>query len=234
MTLAPIDWRRAWLAPYRALGEAAARDVARGASVAEALNARSVPGAPRFVAADAAGGERYEVFIARSGSVPTREDLHDFFNGLVWLAFPALERRLNALHAAHIAAHGVAATRGALGDALTLLDENGALLDAPQALVGALRARDWRALFVAQRAAWSQASLTLIGHALLAKLAEAPRKAITAHALVVAPGADALQVLAASHLEAKPFLPLPVLGVPGWWAENEDAAFYDDAAVFRR
>jgi len=26
--------------------------------------------------------------------------------------------------------------------------------------------------------------------------------------------------------------PLPVLGIPGW-AENDDAAYYDDAAVFR-
>jgi hypothetical protein len=234
MALAPIDWRRAWLAPYRALGEAAARDVGQGASVAEALNVRVVTGAPRFVAADAAGREPYESFVARSGCVPTREDLHDFFNGLVWLAFPAIKRRLNALHAAHMTAHGVAATRGALGDALTLLDENGALLEAPPALVEALRLRDWRVLFVAQRAAWSQAALTLTGHALLAKLATAPRKAITAHALVIAPGADALHVLTARHLEAKPFLALPVLGVPGWWTENEDAAFYDDAAVFRR
>ena len=28
-------------------------------------------------------------------------------------------------------------------------------------------------------------------------------------------------------------LPLPVLGIPGWWPENEKEDFYDDAAVFR-
>ena len=27
--------------------------------------------------------------------------------------------------------------------------------------------------------------------------------------------------------------PLPLLGVPGWWAENEDERFYDNAAYFR-
>jgi len=27
--------------------------------------------------------------------------------------------------------------------------------------------------------------------------------------------------------------PLPILGIPGWTAENEDEAFYDDAYVFR-
>jgi hypothetical protein len=26
---------------------------------------------------------------------------------------------------------------------------------------------------------------------------------------------------------------LPVLGVPGWWAENEHSAFYADSSVFR-
>jgi len=27
--------------------------------------------------------------------------------------------------------------------------------------------------------------------------------------------------------------PLPVLGIPGWWSENEAPAFYDDTAYFR-
>ena len=39
--------------------------------------------------------------------------------------------------------------------------------------------------------------------------------------------------LTASELATKPFTPLPVLGVPGWWLANEDPAFYDDATVFR-
>ena len=29
------------------------------------------------------------------------------------------------------------------------------------------------------------------------------------------------------------FLPLPVLGLPGWWPANDDPNFYDDRAVFR-
>lgn len=28
--------------------------------------------------------------------------------------------------------------------------------------------------------------------------------------------------------------PLPLLGIPGWWPENEDPAFYNDASVFRQ
>ena len=39
--------------------------------------------------------------------------------------------------------------------------------------------------------------------------------------------------LRAEKLACKPFAHLPVLGVPGWWAANEDPAFYADASVFR-
>jgi hypothetical protein len=41
------------------------------------------------------------------------------------------------------------------------------------------------------------------------------------------------QDLSANKLASKPFSPLPVLGVPGWWAENAEFGFYNDAAVFR-
>jgi hypothetical protein len=37
----------------------------------------------------------------------------------------------------------------------------------------------------------------------------------------------------AEALAAKPFTPLPVLGIPGWLAENENFFFYDDSVVFR-
>jgi len=39
--------------------------------------------------------------------------------------------------------------------------------------------------------------------------------------------------LAPDWLATKPFEPLPVLGVPGWWPANADPAFYANAQVFR-
>jgi hypothetical protein len=45
---------------------------------------------------------------------------------------------------------------------------------------------------------------------------------------------QALHQLTPERLAEKPFLPLPVLGVPSWWLANEDAAFYDDPTGFRR
>jgi hypothetical protein len=41
------------------------------------------------------------------------------------------------------------------------------------------------------------------------------------------------QDLLADKLARKPFLPTPVLGLPGWWPENMSPDFYQDAQVFR-
>lgn len=185
-------------------------------------------------------GVAYEQHIFDTRRVPTRDNLHDFFNGLVWQQFPQAKRRLNELQAGAIAAHGIGAVRGPLRDALTVFDENGALLDAPAPLWGALNARQWRRLFVDLRPLWREARLVLFGHALLEKLV-APRKPIVAHVYrAPAPMASLAQADAwlAQQMQpecwaTKPFTPLPVLGVPGWWLANEDLCFYDDPQVFR-
>ena len=225
--------------------------MAAGASVAAAVNGlrqtgdlttgaapgclqpSAQPFAPSFVpcfvpAIALPEGQAYEAFIARSGQVPTRHNAHDFFNALMWLHRPALKARLNALQDADITRYGVGEHRGLLRDALTLFDESGAVLQAPAHLVDALRRRDWHALFVTHRVDWRQARFEVFGHALLEKLALAPRKALTAHVLV----GDPLD-LSAAQWASKPFCPMPVLGVPGWWPANDDPAFYDDTAVFR-
>ena len=239
-----IDWRRPWLDPYRVQGLRVAARLADGASVAQALNAE--PGRPRLACgrelmfvSDSPGSEAYEAFIARTAQVPTRDNLHDFFNGLVWLAFPTLKAHLNRLQAGQIAEAGIGGTRGAVRDALTLFDENALLFQAPGSLQDALRRRDWRGLFVDRRGDWPQARVTLFGHALLEKLVR-PRKAITAHAWLLpaaVEGAGLADHLAAhltpEVLASKSHCPLPVLGVPGWWPDNASPTFYDDPAVFR-
>ena len=111
---------------------------------------------------------------------------------------------------------------------------------APEPLWQALRARQWRRLFVELRPLWSDAQLVLTGHALLEKLTQ-PRKPITAHVFCypftacLGDNIDTAiaQALDAAPLATKPFTPLPVLGVPGWSQENENFSFYDDSCVFR-
>lgn len=238
--LEAIDWAAPWLAPWRALGEPIARQVLGGVDQPTALNQTAL--APvRFIAqADLPAGVAYEQHIFDTGGVPTREGLHDFFNGLCWMRFPLTKKKLNLLQAEQIARLGIAPVRGPARDALTVVDENAAFLQAPDALWDALAAKEWHRLFVELRPLWAQARLVLFGHALMEKLVS-PRKPITAHVYRAQAATHSIADMdawmandcTADKLAAKPFAHLPVLGVPGWWAANEDPVFYDDASVFR-
>jgi len=184
----------------------------------------------------------YEAFIFSHKRIPTRDNLHDFFNGLCWLRFPQTKLRLNFLQAQEIATEGVRATRGPLRDALTLFDENVLLLQASDDLWHALNLRDWKKLFGELRDEWQSAHIVIFGHALLEKLV-APYKSITGHVFRIASDVNAKDEqalddwlsnsLQPEYLATKPYLPLPVLGIPGWWPENEDLSFYSDTQVFR-
>jgi hypothetical protein len=235
-----IDWNRPWFAPWREPGERVAARVLAGTPLHEALNAQQ--GSPvRFAPEQALpAGQAYEHFIFGSGQCPVRSNLHDFFNGLCWLRLPRSKQRLNALQAAQIASAGVGAERGPVRDAIAVFDENGALLQAPSALWEALLAREWRSLFVDLRPLWREARVIVFGHALLEKLV-LPRKEITAHVWVADAGGGSMEEvdrwlaaqLTTALLAAKPFTPLPLLGIPGWWPENQNFSFYDDSLVFR-
>lgn len=238
--LTQINWSSPWLAPLREAGQPLAQQVEAGHASCEVLN-MSAAAPVRFVPqAELPEGMAYERFIFEQGCVPTREGLHDFFNGLCWLHFPQTKRRLNQLQATQIATDGIQPVRGAVRDALTLFDENAAFLRAPDALWEALVAKDWLRLFGELRPLWAQACCMLFGHALLEKLVH-PRKAITAHVYRVHPATDSIadidawvaRELSVDKLATKPFAHLPVLGVPQWWPANEEPSFYADEQVFR-
>lgn len=241
--LAAINWDAPWLVPYLPVGPDVAAQVAAGVTGAAALNAAWAPHPTpvRFVPqSDLPAGEAYESYIFNSNCCPTREGLHDFFNGLAWLKFPLTKRRLNQLHVTQIAQTGIQPVRGPARDGLTVFDENAAFLQAPDVLWDALAAKDWHALFVELRPLWSQAHLVLFGHALLEKLVY-PRKSMTAHVYRARVASNSIAELdawmaadiSADKLASKPFAHLPVLGVPSWWSANETPDFYADASVFR-
>lgn len=182
----------------------------------------------------------YEQHIFETGTIPTREGLHDFFNGLAWSLFPRSKQRLNAMQAAEIARRGIGATRGPLRDRITVLDESGALVFAPAPLWDALVTKDWQRAFGELRPRWREAQVWILGHALLEQLAR-PRKNLTAHvwrleqACSHCTGVDAQLAQALLHAGTLAPAPahLPLLGVPGWHAANADPAFYEDTTVFR-
>lgn len=237
--VADIDWSAPWLADWRLLGEHIAQRVVAGTPQPQALS--EAGHAPvRFVPqTDLPEGLAYEAFIGAHGQVPTREGLHDFFNALCWMHFPLAKRQLNRLQSAAIARDGVQAWRGPVRDACTVFDENAVLIQAPDSVWQALAEHRWQDALVAQRSRWAQVRIWAFGHAALEKLVR-PYKSITAHLWRVPEGVQAAdldawlaQDLRPDKLACKPFSPLPVLGVPGWWAANAEPGFYDDPQVFR-
>jgi len=239
LSVPDINWDAPWLADWRAVGEPIACQVAAGTTQLEALNA--VGFAPvRFVPqADLPEGQTYEDFIFAAGQVPTREGLHDFFNALCWMHFPQAKKRLNQLQSREIARAGVGQVRGPVRDAATVFDENALLIQTSDAVWSALTEHRWADAFLGLRSEWALTCLWAFGHAALEKAVQ-PYKSITVHLWRVPQGVahadlDAwlAQDLTPEKLARKPFSPLPMLGVPGWWLANEDPAFYADASVFR-
>ena len=211
----------------------------------------------RFVAASRLPDADYERQIYATGEVSTREDnWHDLFNALVWSRFPRLKAAMNALHVREEMLQK-RSTRGRLRDALTLLDESGAIaVSADQNLLSSLARHDWLRIF--QKGVFQPVSeggqgklrIFLCGHALLEKFLQ-PYKAITAQVLLVQLSAPAFsqereslrqsldQVLAdellAGRLLDSPrsLSALPLMGIPGWWPGGTNKDFYDDRRVFR-
>ncbi len=239
MSVSDIDWAAPWLADWRAVGEPIARQVALGCPQPQALNQAAL--APvRFVPqADLPEGQAYEDFIFATGQVPTREGLHDFFNALCWMHFPLAKKRLNQLQAQEIARAGVRQVRGPVRDAATVFDENALLIQPSDALWAALTQHRWADALVGLRTEWVHTRLWAFGHATLEKAVQ-PYKSITAHLWRVPVDVPPEQIddwvaqdLMPDKLARKPFSPLPILGVPGWWPANADPAFYADVSVFR-
>ena len=220
---------------------------------------------------DLPAGQGYEQFIATTGKIPTRNNLHDLFNGSIWLTFPKTKAMLNYHHMLEIAKHSDAPnnqkTRGRVRDTITVFDENGAVLVTADVSIGtALINFDWQNSLVKPRDNWdnpklvnkelsstdAQAAVYIFGHALLEQLIQ-PRKPLCAHSVVieVSPSFFALslaerihylddklahymdELLSTNHVTPRQLAPLPILGVPHFWAENTDARFYEDTHVFR-
>lgn len=194
----------------------------------------------------------YEIRVYESGELECRErNWHDLFNVLVWLAFPRAKAALNARH--YAAWSAVAGTgRGAVRDALTVFDESGlVVLSAQPALLQLIRDFRWKPLFWEHRAETVRDMCFLpFGHALCEK-ALAPYRGLTGHAVLLEVSADVLALPVSAQLayvdaqlelqvvdpqvmqSTQQLAPLPLLGIPGWCAENELAAYYDDAQYFR-
>ncbi len=199
--------------------------------------------------------EKYEARLYLRGELLFREDdWHDYFNVLVWLAFPRAKMALNARHYAALREQVTARAqnRGPAQDALTLFDEGGVIVVADDdELLACLREWRWKDLFWSNRArVRAQMRFFLFGHALYEK-ALRPFTGITGRGillktepgLIAAPLREQLAAIdagVAEHLSdparlatTRDLAVVPVLGIPGWCADNESEDYYDDTDYFR-
>lgn len=195
----------------------------------------------------------YEAQIYATGAVPTRHGvLHDSFNALVWLSLPRTKAALNA--------HQVAAQQNATNsrirtppqDALTLFDECGVIVasDCPE-LLAMIDGFQWKTLFWERRAeVIGHMKFFLFGHGLMEQILN-PYVGLTGKALLLevqTAWLEAAPDMALSLIDSacreligsagalshgQELRPLPVLGIPGWAAENEAEAYYDNVQYFR-
>jgi hypothetical protein len=199
--------------------------------------------------------EKYEPRIYLKGELQVRRDhWHDTFNALVWLAFPLAKAALNARQYSALEAQRAAGApnRGPAQDALTLFDEGGVVVaSSDDGLLELLRGWRWKELFWANRARFkARMHFALFGHAIHEK-ALRPFLGITARGILLsvepellsAPPRERLAELdarLAAHLSdpgrmlaTRELAVVPILGVPGWCADNENEAFYDNTDYFR-
>lgn len=197
-------------------------------------------------------GRYYEDFIFETQKIPMRENnWHDFFGALIWCLFPKTKQRLNEIHREEIALHGHK-ERSKIRHKLTLLDECGVLLcvtASEQPIVNLLRGHHWQEAFFEKKNLWPHLRPVIFGHANY-EMATHPFIGLTAklwvleiseqeRSLLDTEGYTFLDTLLAWQLEdSKRVLdnqqlsPLPLLGVPGWFA-GQTQEFYQNTDYFR-
>lgn len=199
---------------------------------------------------------QYEPRCYLKGEVQTRpENWHDLLNALVWLTFPKAKAAINARHYHALTAgreESGGSERGAVRDTNTLLDESGVVVPyADEESAGLLREFRWKELFWERRdEVPGKMGFYLFGHGLYEKAID-PYVGMTGQGLLLPVETDFfgwplerrlvyLDDLLAGYLGApehclstRELAPVPLLGVPGWAAENEDSGYYDNTAYFR-
>jgi len=205
---------------------------------------------------------QYEPRCYLRGEVSTRaNNWHDLLNALVWMTFPRAKATINARHYEALTVERASGQtgRGAVRDVNTLFDESGVIVvyaDANVGLAELLRDFKWKELFwqrreqVRPQSSQQGMGFYLFGHGLYEKALQ-PYVGMTGQGLLLAvepaffswPLARQLahlDSLLADYLadpahcrSTRDLAPVPLLGIPGWAADNADPAYYDNTSYFR-
>ena len=176
------------------------------------------------------------------------DSLHDLLNALVWLTFPKTKRAISEAHVA-LGVNPDPKTRPRRRDVLTVFDESGMIvLSKRDDLREMNRSHQWRELFVTHRGDFcAQARPILFGHGAMEQLGKQlpnAHRGLTAKALwlplPVTVSLFELDCYLAACIangerlhEEERVTPMPLLGLPGWFTENQSPDCYNDESVFR-
>lgn len=208
--------------------------------------------AVRFVPPDAMPMTYEERIVARAEVVTRPGSWHDFFNALVWTRFPRTKHGLAVLHAEGMRSPAGDGRRGPVRDAATQFDESGVVVAASApSLLALLERRRWKELFWQRRIdVCSRMRFLVFGHGLYDAL-RAPFYRICGRAATVVVASDWIAAPVAAlcayvdpilaqrfarrtcYPRPKSLLALPLLGIPGVCADNEEPGYYDDVVQFR-
>jgi len=200
--------------------------------------------------------QHYAPRIYLHGEIQTRtKNWHDFFQLLTWFVFPRTKSVINAIHiprAKQRIEEGDAGRRSAVENMLSLFDEGGVVITScDPTLLQLIRDFKWKELFWQRREELvGRFECVTFGHAMYEK-ALAPYLGMTANAILLdvdeshfaKPMAERLDyideqlaaTLTAGERYTRPhdLSPFPILGMPGWHADNRVEAYYDNQNYFR-
>ncbi|MBU2968463.1 DUF3025 domain-containing protein [Pseudoalteromonas sp. C2R02] len=199
----------------------------------------------------------YEQIIYETGNVPTRIDnWHDLFGGLIWILFPKTKTLLNKMHIEQINEHGLV-KRSTSRNAITLLDECGILFPynidnaVSEQIKDSLKNHLWDDAFVTHRSQWGEnIAAYMFGHANY-EMATKPYLGLTGKALFLPVNSDFYRLSLKNQYEFldtvlyqqiidnqllknnKALSPMPFLGIPDWYEDNNNVEFYKNINYFR-
>jgi hypothetical protein len=195
----------------------------------------------------------YEQIIFQKKVIPTRpQSWHDLFNAFIWMQFPRCKALLNKLHIEDIEQFGLS-PRTRRRNHLTHFDECGVVLACSDPhLLALLAEHQWHSVFVEHRDKWGKdIHAHIFGHANYEMLLN-PFIGLTGKWLAVEVDNSFIHLNSLQKhaqldeslcskiteeklfSQAKPLLPLPLLGIPGWCDENNNEEFYDNSNYFRK
>jgi len=206
--------------------------------------------------------EHYAPRIYYSGELQTRSNnWHDFFQFLSWIIFPRTKAMINSIHIP-LARERIEqdepgqneskGRRTPLENMLSLFDEGGVvILSSDELLLDHIRNFEWKQLFWQRRHELEKKLRCLtFGHAMYEKGLQ-PYIGMTANAILLNVDQSIIEQELNAQLSwldeslaeifhegsqytaPKDLSPFPILGMPGWLAENSREAFYDKQSYFR-